>query len=73
MAKGGIVERFNVVSDIGLCEFSILVDSLFDSFFLQTAEKRLGNRIIPAVATTTDARLKMVGSAESLPVIASIQ
>jgi hypothetical protein len=34
-----IVERFDVVRNVGDSNFSVLVDSLFDALFLQTAEE----------------------------------
>jgi hypothetical protein len=61
VAPRPIVERFDVFRDIGVCSFAILVDSLLDAFFLQAAEEWLGNRIVPAIASTTHARLEMIG------------
>jgi hypothetical protein len=44
-----IVERIDVVSHIGNGELSVLVDLLLDAFLLQTAEKGLGDGIVPAM------------------------
>jgi hypothetical protein len=67
-----IVERFDVVRDIGPRDLSVLVDSLLDPFLLQAAEERLCNRIVPAVAPSPHAGLKMIGSAKAPPVVASV-
>src|SRR5664279_301015 len=50
VASRWIVERFNVIRNVGNCNFPILVDSLFDALFLQTAEERFGDRVIPAIS-----------------------
>lgn len=41
-----IVERFDVVRNVCDGNFPVLVDSLFDALFLQTAEERFGERIV---------------------------
>src|SRR6266853_46987 len=40
-----IVERFDVVRNVCGSNFSVLVDSLFDALFLQTAEEGFCDRI----------------------------
>src|SRR5713101_2709870 len=67
-----IVERVDVVSDIGCRSFSVFVDALSYSFLLQAAEEGLCNRVIPAVSPPAHARFKMIRAAKALPVIASI-
>lgn len=72
VAAGSVVERFDVVEDIGARQIPSLVDALLDAFLLQAAEEGLGNGIVPAVASPAHARLKVVGCAESPEVVASI-
>ena len=72
VAAGSVVERFDVVEDIGARQIPSLVDALLDAFLLQAAEEGLGNGIVPAVASPAHARLEVVGCAESPEVVASI-
>jgi hypothetical protein len=39
MAARSIVERIDIVGDVGTGKLSVLVDLLLDPFFLQAAEK----------------------------------
>ena len=70
VATRSIVESVNVVGDIGLCQFSVPVDLLLDSLFLQAAEEGLDDGIVPAVAFAAHARLEAVRPAESAPGVA---
>src|ERR1700743_286092 len=60
MATGAIVEDLDVVKDIGATPTAGFVDTFADAFFLQAAEERLGDGVVPAVATPAHARLQMV-------------
>jgi hypothetical protein len=72
VAPSLIVERFDVFGNVGVCNLAISVDFLLDDFFLQAAEERFGNRIVPAIAASTHTGLEMIGSAEAPPIVASI-
>ena len=48
-----IVEHLDAVEDIRPGEILRLVDTLFDSLFLQAAKERLRHRLVPAVAAAT--------------------
>ena len=72
MPTRSIVERIDVICDIGTREFAILVNSFLDAFLLQSAEKRLGDGVVPAVASTTHAGFELVRSAEPSPVVAAV-
>src|ERR1700749_1682909 len=67
-----IVEVFDVFSHVEQCTFPIRVDAFLDAFFLQAAEERFCDRIVPAVSSPTHARLQAVGFAEAPPCVASI-
>jgi len=67
VASDAIVEGIDVVGHVGDRQFSVLVDLLLDSFLLQAAEERLGDRIVPAIALPAHARLEMIRTAESAP------
>src|SRR5450631_2089833 len=67
-----IVEQVDVVRNINCGQFSVFVDPLFDVLFFETTEERFGNRVVPAVSTSTHAWLKMVCTTEASPVIASV-
>src|SRR5437667_11419681 len=45
-----IVERIDVVGHVGDRQLSVFVDLFLDPLFLQAAEERLGDSIVPAVA-----------------------
>jgi hypothetical protein len=47
-----VVEVLDVVEDVSLGDFSGRVDLLPDSLLLQTAKKRFGYSVVPAVAVT---------------------
>ena len=61
-----IVEALNVIGHVGDRQFSILVDLLLDPFFLQAAEERLGNGIVPAVPFTTHTWLEGMGDTTTI-------
>jgi hypothetical protein len=67
-----IVERFDVVRNVCGSNFSVLVDSLFDALFLQTAEEGFCDRIIPAISPPAHARFETVRLAEAPPIITSV-
>ena len=52
MPTFSIVERIDVIGDVFNRQLAILVDLLLDAFLLQAAEEGLGNRAVPAVAST---------------------
>ena len=60
MSTFRIVERIDVVRDLVDRHLAVLVDFFPDSFFLQAAEEGLCHRVVPAVATSTHAGLKLV-------------
>jgi hypothetical protein len=59
------VERIDVFGDCVSSHRPVLVDFLFDDFFPQATEERFGDRVIPAVASTTHAGRKTICSAEA--------
>jgi hypothetical protein len=67
-----IQRRFDVVRAIRTCDLSILVNSLPDTFLLQTTEEGFGDSIVPTVARSTHARFQVIGSAKAAPVIAPV-
>jgi len=60
MSSAAIVEGLDVIGHIGDRQFAILVDPLLDPFFLQAAEERFGNGVIPAIALAAHARLEVM-------------
>jgi hypothetical protein len=54
------VEHLDVVEDISFGQITSIVDSLFDPFFLQAVEERLGDRVISAVPAPIHVRLQML-------------
>ena len=72
VAPRSIIEGINVVGHILRCQLAILIDLLLNPLLLQAAEEGLRDRIIPAVALPTHARLEAIGPAEAPPRIASI-
>src|SRR6266850_3914659 len=72
MAARWIVERVNVVRYLGLCKFASSVNLLLDAFLFEAAEKRLCDRVVPAVSATAHTRFKMICLAESPPIVATI-
>ncbi len=51
-----IVERLDVIEDVGLREFSRPVDPPSNPLFLQAAKEGLDDGVVPAVASTAHAR-----------------
>lgn len=72
MASNPVIEHFDVVEHIRLGQVAGFVDPLSDAFLFQTTEKRLGNGVIPAVASPAHAGVEVMGTAEPMPVITSI-
>lgn len=72
VTPGTIVKDFDVIEDVGTSQISGFVDAFANSFLLQAAEEGLRYGIVPAVSTTTHARLQVVRLTESLPVITSV-
>jgi len=67
-----IVERLDVVGHISERVLAIPVDVLLDPLLLQAAEEGFRNRIVPTVAFTAHAQLKMIGATEASPGIAAV-
>lgn len=57
VAAGSIVERLDVIEDIGAGQVACLVYALLDPFLFQAGEEGLGHRVVPAVAAAAHARL----------------
>ena len=55
-----IVEAINIVGHVGGRQCAILVDLFLDPLFLETAEERLDNEIIPTVMKAEVARTRPV-------------
>ncbi len=72
MAPGSIVKNFDVIEDIGLGQISGFVDAFADAFLFQATEKGFGDGIVPTISTTAHAWRKIVGLAETAPVIATV-
>ncbi len=71
MAASPIVEGFDVVGHIGACEVSVLVDLLLDALFLEAAEERLGDGVVPAISLSAHAGFQVMGAAETTPGVAT--
>jgi hypothetical protein len=71
VSTGAIVEGLDVVVDLGCGELPGCVDALLDPLLLQAAKKGFGHCVIPTVATSTHAGLKVMRSAEAPPRIAA--
>ena len=67
-----IVERIDVVRHVGDRQLSVFVDLFLDPLFLQAAEERLGDSIVPAVAFPAHTRLEVIRAAESPPCVAPV-
>lgn len=67
-----IVEELDVVEQVSLRLITGFVDFPSNFLFFQATEERLGNGIIPTVATTAHARRKFAGPAKPFPIRASI-
>ena len=72
VASRWVVERFNVIRNVGNGNFPILVDSLFDALFLQTAEEEFGDRVVPAISLPAHTRFETVRFAEASPIVTSV-
>ena len=72
MTTGFIVKDFDVIEEIGMCEISGFIDPLTSSFFLKATKELFGNGVVPAVTAPAHAWLKVMRSAETLPVIAAV-
>ena len=68
----GVIKHLNVVKDISARQLTRFVDAFLDPLFLQAAEERLSNGIVPAVAATTHAGFKPMRVTEAQPVIATV-
>ena len=67
VSTGAIVEGFDVVVDLSRGKLPSCVNALLDPFLLQAAKKGFGHCVIPTVATSTHAGLKMMCVAEAPP------
>lgn len=67
-----IVERFDVVSDVGHGQFAVLVDPLLDPLFRQAAEEGLGYGIVPAIRFSAHAGRGVMRTAEAPPSVAGV-
>ena len=67
-----IVEGIDVVGQGSDRQLSVLVELFLDALFLQAAEERLGDGIIPAVAFAAHTRLEVIRAAESPPCVAAV-
>ena len=72
MPTRSIVERIDIVWNVSNRELAILANLFLDALFLQAAEERLGNSVVPTVASTTHAGFQPVRSAESSPVVTAL-
>ena len=67
-----IVEAVDVVSNVRDGQLPVLVDLFLDALFLQAAEERLGDSVVPAVAFAAHAGFQVIGAAESPPCVAAV-
>ena len=72
MPPRSIVERIDIVWNVSNRELAILANLFLDALFLQAAEERLGNSVVPTVASTTHTGFELVRSAEPSPVVAAV-
>jgi hypothetical protein len=72
VAARSIVEGVDVIRHVGCRQLSVLVDLFLDPLFLQAAEERLGDGIVPAVAFAAHTRLEVIRAAESPPRVAAV-
>lgn len=66
MASDSVIERFNVIEDIGAGQLADCVDPFSDALFCQRTEELFGYRIIPTVATSAHTGGQVVSLAEAL-------
>jgi hypothetical protein len=67
-----IVERLNVVRDLGLRDLSVLEDSLLDQLFLETPEEGFRHGIVPAISSSAHTWLEMIGATKASPIVAPV-
>lgn len=72
VASRWIVERVNVIGYLGVRDVAGSVAFLLYVLFLEAAEEGFSHRIVPTVASTTHARLKVISLAEPTPVVAAV-
>ena len=72
MAAGTIVEDLDVIEDIRATQLAGLIDAFADTFFLQAAEERLRDSIVPAVTPSAHTGLQPMRKAEALPIIIAV-
>jgi len=72
MAPGTIVKNFNVIEDIGANQVARFVNAFANPLPFETAEERLCDRIVPAVATPAHTGSEVIDHAESAPVAAAV-
>src|SRR5438128_2658097 len=72
VAPGSIVEGINVVGHVGDRQLPVLVNLFLYSLFLQAAEERLGDGIVPAVCFSAPSRLEARRAAESSARVAAV-
>jgi hypothetical protein len=64
-----IVKDLDVIEQIAPCLSTRSIDVPSNTFLLETAEERLRDGIVPAVASPAHARDELVRAAETLPVV----
>ena len=71
MAPGPVIEDFNVIEDPPGPD-PCFIYAFSDPVFFQRTEERFGHRIMPAVATPSQARRQVIGPVEALPVVNAV-
>jgi hypothetical protein len=72
VAPRSIVKGVDVVEDVCPGQISGFIDALADALLFQAAEQRFRDSIIPAVATSTHTRFKIIGLTQTGVIIAPI-
>ena len=67
-----IVEGIGVVGNVGTRQLAVLLDLFVHPLFLQAADERLGDVIVPTVALLAHAGLEVDRAAESSPRVAAV-
>ena len=67
-----IVEGLDVIEHIRSGQLACSVNASANALLLQAAEKRLGDRVIPAIVATAHAGVRMADSTESMLVVAAM-
>jgi len=67
VSTGAMIKHLDVIIDLGIGAITRLVDSRFDPLLLQTANKRVGHCVLPAVATPDHTGFKVMRMAEAPP------